>query len=113
MIAKFGRCCLTAVLSEDGQKVVEVCTSPYGYPFPTSISPVEFDKKRRSNDERKLQTMACDLTTTVIFNSQWRKQQLEETLRIREELAKQAYDTANKEKAERWILKAKEKNHQP
>lgn len=35
------------------------------------------------------------------------------TVIIREELAKQAYDTANKGKAEPWIRKAKEKNHQP
>lgn len=112
MIGKFRRCHLTAVLSEDGQKVVEVCTSPYGYPFPTSISHVEFEKRRRSNDESKLQTMACDLTTTVIFNSQWRKVQLEQALRIREELAKQAYDTANKEKTERRIRKAKEHRQQ-
>jgi hypothetical protein len=91
---KITKCYLAAVLSKDGQKVQQITVDSREMPIPEEALLGKNRIETLKNLKERMVMMSCNLSKTVIFNSQWRKQQLEETLRIREELAK-------------------EKNHQP
>lgn len=105
------RCYLTAVISEDGKKVEQVCVSRNRYPLPTDKYATP--KLKRVNGKLKptlpWETMGCSLTDTVIFDSIRKKQNLEQVLQAKKEIDKVKFNAKEQAKMIRWYDRRKEK----
>lgn len=97
------RCYLTAVISEDGTKVEQVCVNRDEYPLPSKDA-WSILKQQRS----RLETMGCNLTGTAIFDSIQQKQNLEQILQAKKELDKIKFNAREQAKMMRWYDRRKE-----
>lgn len=104
------RCYLTAVISEDGKKVEQVCVNRDEYPL--SPLPSKDARSILKQQRSRLETMGCNLTGTAIFDSIRQKQNLEPVLQAKKELDKVKFNAREQSKMIRWISKAKTKTEE-
>lgn len=104
------RCYLTAVISEDGTKVEQVCVSRYRYPLPTDryAKPKLKQVNGKLKPRQPWETMGCSLTDTAIFDSIRKKQNLEQILQAKKELDKVKFNAREQAKMMRWYDRRKE-----
>ena len=100
------RCYLTAVISEDGKKVEQVCVNRDEYPL--SPLPSKDARSILKQQRSRLETMGCNLTGTAIFDSIRQKQNLEQVLQAKKELDKVKFNAREQAKMMRWYDRRKE-----
>ena len=100
-------CYLTAVLSEDGTKVVQICTASDGFPLPTkakSRKGLTIHELIKQNSKR-WQMMSCDLSNTVIQSSERQKAKLEHLMETKKKVDRLNSQVKEQAKIYRWLRK--------